>query len=312
MVGIVVIMISTLGVAVLNTDGTVDEPHVNIQTIVDTGSNSIYITHGNGEPVCAEEMKLVVTIDGVAYTVPPDMIPALMNNQNTWKLGDTIILNTKNLWGIQLKGYDQMDICITHPPSQTVMTHGDIKATIQPLILPDGSILTATYWIPPFSKVADHSYTPGGVPGSARLSDVMVIGDGNSTVFYPAPNRTSYQLFDFGMSTHYLDILNIDYDQSKPDEVVFSNVKLKIVYTTHDASIQDVLIHVWDESDGTYHNYTLAGCPSSYETYDTPLPHITTLKDIQGLKIYIDAIRNTGEAEDKYIGIDYLAIHLEN
>ncbi|TAH65840.1 MAG: type IV pilin, partial [Methanosarcina mazei] len=65
--GIVVIMLSALGVAVFSMEGPDDVPHTNVQEILDISNNTIYLKHNGGEPVSTENFKIIANINGMRH-----------------------------------------------------------------------------------------------------------------------------------------------------------------------------------------------------------------------------------------------------
>lgn len=317
--GIVIIMLSVLGTSIFSMDGPADVPNTKIQAWMDSSENKIYLKHSGGEFLDTKDCEILLNFRGEKYVYPSEMIFEGLGNENIWRLGEVLTIDARNIWGMDIKNTDDVELFLIDVPSK------------QPIQV---SRLTPNYetepllkiWITPNGNVIDTSGSGSennpkkgyGSPLQVRFvdsttddvpqNDKMDNEDRHCTTYYPPSgdelNASIYQEFDF-------DIVPPDYGLTPGDSL--SNVTLKIVYYAHDKSVKKMKVKFYTEKLGWLYNNK--ECPKYPSVFGTELFNLTgyvnSTEDLANLKIRIEAVTNASEPAKKEIFIDYMALWIE-
>jgi FlaG/FlaF family flagellin (archaellin) len=317
--GIVVIMLSTLGVYVFSMEGPDDVPHTNVQEIMDISTDTIYLKNNGGEPVSTENLRIIVNINDRKYEYPSSKIYESLRNSNVWKMGDTIEINTKDTWGINLRNNDKVELFLVDAPSNELIQ----KSTLTNMLLKDPEL---SLHLTPMGDITDTSESKKDEKGYGNRIQVRVVDstktddatdpkiakeDRKCTTYYPAKdtiNTSIYQQLDFGIKPRAYGIRQGD---------TFSNVSLIIVYYSNDNSIKEFRLKFYDIDEygngkWVYYSNQLPKHTDQFESETIDLTeYINTPKDLESFKVRIEASTESSESAGKAIFIDYMALWLE-
>lgn len=317
LVGIVVLMLSSLSVFVFSQEGPADVPHTNVQEIMDTSTDTISLKHGGGEPIRAEDAEIIVNINGKKYVYTSSQIYESLGNSSAWEVGETIEINTMSLWTVNLKNSDEVELYLVDIPSNELIQKSRLTTEFQKR----AGLAT---WLTPMGKISD---TSGGYGDNkqAYASDSNTTdakGDDNEnkkcTTHYPPKNVTKpgiYQEFDFGFNPIAYGV--------RPDDT-FCNVTLVISYYCHDTSIKEIKLKFYDIDEYGHGEWVYYTEPI-YDPYTDDsdantefvfksinlTDHINTYDDLANFKVRIEASTTGAESSKKQISIDYLALWVE-
>jgi FlaG/FlaF family flagellin (archaellin) len=322
LVGIVVIMLSVLGVSVFAQDGPDDVPHTNVQEIMDTSTDTIYLKHNGGEPISTEDAEIIVNINGRKYEYNSSQIYENLGNSSVWKIGDTIEINTMSTWTVNLQNNDRVELFLVDTPSNELIQKSRLTTRFQNepkftiTLTPMGEITDTS------SSAKDESKKGYGKKWQSRIPD----GESNPnkeiqkdkenrncTTYYPPLegeiNTSIYQEFDFGIKPTAYGI--------RPGDT-FVNVTLIIVYYTHDASYSNFKLKFYDtdehgHGEWVYYKEDLPEHNSIFEPEFINLTdYIYTPTDLANFKVRIEAVRDDNQANsEKEIMIDYMGLWVE-
>ncbi|HEX2956437.1 MAG TPA: type IV pilin N-terminal domain-containing protein [Chitinispirillaceae bacterium] len=287
---IAVIVAGVFSTVVFSLDRPVDSPHVVVEKWARAPTDIIYIRHCGGDVVDTDELKIIASIDGSSYEYSPTNVSSSLN-KSIWELGDTIAINASDKWGVSLTKGDPVYLHMVDTDSKQVFRK--VK------VIPGGG--SSGGWIPP-AQVYENS------AGSSNITDVIKEGDGNHTHYLvlkkntPGENDT-HELFTFGVNM-------ADYDYRLGEPV--SNVKLKIVYETHDNSFLYIRLKIFDAYPlgEWYIEESQMNESSSPVVFERDLTsRINTIEDIERLKVKIEAVGNAASAKE--VNIDYIAVSFE-
>lgn len=318
--GIVVIMLSVLSVFVFSQDGPADVPHTNVLEIMDTSTDMIYLKHNGGEPISPEDAEIIVNINGKKYVYTSSQIYESLGNSNVWEFGDTIEINLRNTWGVDLKNNDDVELFLVDTPSNELIQKSTLKSVFQKE--PDLNIC-----LTPMGDITDTSISGKNKKGHGEKWQVNSknsgkdeykkdIEDQNCTTYYPPTkgiNTGIYQEFDF-------EIKPIAYGIRPGD--VFYNVTLVIVYYTHDSSGKssdsDVIklkyYDTYENGNGewVYYDGILGAHNSDFAPeYINLTDRINTPADLVNFKVRIEASTEANENAEKELNIDYMGLWVE-
>ena len=150
LVGIVVIMLSVLSVFVFSQGGPDDVPHTDVQEIMDTSTDTIYLKHSGGEPISVEDVEIIVNINSKKYIYTSPQIYGSLGNSSVWEVGDTIEINTMSTWTVNLKNSDEVELFLVDTPSKELIQKGRLTTEFQKR----PSLAT---WLTPMGEISDTS-----------------------------------------------------------------------------------------------------------------------------------------------------------
>ncbi|AKB73364.1 hypothetical protein MSLAZ_0103 [Methanosarcina lacustris Z-7289] len=315
LVGIAVIMLSSLSVFVFSQDGPADIPHTDVLEIMDTSTDTICLKHGGGEPIRAEDAEIILNINGKKYVYTSSQIYKSLGNRSVWDVGDTIEINTMSTWTVDLKNRDEVELYLVDTPSKELIRKSSLTTEFQKR----AGLAT---WLTPMGEISDTS-TGYGDNKQAHASDSNTEdakGDDNEnkncTTHYPPENATNpgiYQEFDFGFNPIAYGV--------RPDDT-FCNVTLVISYYCHDSSIKEIKLKFYDideygnekwvYSEPIYNPVTDNAANSNFLFKSINLTdHINTYDDLANFKVRIEASTTANPSAKKQISIDYMALWVE-
>ncbi|AKB17023.1 hypothetical protein MSWHS_0160 [Methanosarcina sp. WWM596] len=310
-------MLSVLSISVISQEGPANVPHTNVQEIMDTSTDTIYLKHNGGEPISPEDAEIIVNINGKKYIYTSSQIYASLGNNNVWKIGDTIEINTIKTWGVPLNNDDQVELFLVDTPSNELIQKSTLTTEFQKM--PDLKIL-----LTPMGDITDTSGSKKDTKGYGNKIQVRFVDctktedatdpkitkeDRNCTTYYPNKttiNTSIYQELDFKIKPIAWGI--------RPGDT-FCNVTLIIVYYSNDKSIKDFRLKFYDineygQGEWVYYENQLPKHTDQFESESINLTdHINTPADLANFKVRIEA--STTSSDDKAIFIDYMGLWVE-
>ncbi len=333
MISIVVIAFSTIAVTVFSDGGAVKPehtPNTDLRENINTDTNDIQIFHSGGETIDLSAIKIVLNVNGLQVVPPydrfnfqvkdPDGTLRVKNSDGTFKsknsdgiyfsnnvfgLGDCIIINTDTTPDpanptkkLDLKSTDDIDMFFVDMPSEQV---------IQKAVLQKGSRESNfPYWITPhpYGSAYDSS-TDEWLP--TELVDG--INDNVMTDCKMYKDQWSHETFTFGIDQYGLNLKDL-----------LTKVELKIVYTVHDNSQQQLTLEINDKNPDTWVNIVPSDINlENYKTItetDEELPvfdiidQVNTFEELRNLQVRFSAYGNA-DSNNKFGWVDFIAIHVE-
>jgi len=317
LVGIVVIMLSVLGVFVYSQDGPADVPHTDVQEIMETSTDTIYLKHNGGEPISSRDAEIIVNINGKKYVFTSPQIYESLGNSNVWEVGDTIEINTMKSWGVTLNNNDEVELFLVDTPSNELIQKSTLTTKSQKK--PDLEI-----WLTPMGNITDTSLSTKDEKGHADKKQVLHPDAGepnklphtnenrNCTTYYPpkgAINTSTYEEFDFGIKPAAYGL--------RPGDTLV-NVTLIIVYYTKDSSEGDnIKLKFYDtdehgHGEWVYYDEILPAHNTKFESETIDLTdYINTPVDLANFKVRIEASTSANPNAGKEINIDYMGLWVE-
>jgi hypothetical protein len=295
LIGIVVIVFGMLATMVFSLDRPVDSPHVAVEKWARAPTDTIYIRHCGGDVIDVDDLKIMVYINGSSYVYSQADVSGCLN-KNFWDLGDVITINTNDKWGVPLKkGY---------PVFLHLVDMGSKQVFRQVEVIPGGGSFGD--WLPP-ARVDENS-------GFSNITDVIKENDSKSTTYIvPKKNKDTNFSFDTGEEFDFgINMADYDYRIGEP----VSNVKLKIVYKTHDQSFLGIKLKIYDAypspGEWYYENETMSETNKNWVTYVTNISdHMNTTQDVEGLRVRLEAVGNAAIGAEKELNVDYIAVSFE-
>jgi FlaG/FlaF family flagellin (archaellin) len=118
--GIFVIFFGSLCVSLCSFDAPQSTHHISAEEWVDASSDTIYLRHGGGEPIDAENLKILVEVNGDSYEYSPGDISENLG-KNLWELADVIEINANEEWGVGIPYEGAVDVKLIDTGSKVVI-----------------------------------------------------------------------------------------------------------------------------------------------------------------------------------------------
>lgn len=199
---IAVLAFSTASVFVLSTyQGATDTPHVDVDGWVDVESDVITLRHSGGEIVDSDNIKIILDVNGTRRELSPEQVRSIMSS-DTWRLGDTININTSSLWSTNISENDYVGAAIVHTASSVVMKSGTLLG-VEGQNSPGNDNGSEEPPTPPSTQI----FTPISVidqsEGTATVENVSTYDDSSYTRYNKASDdfdTDRFQQFNFSPS----------------------------------------------------------------------------------------------------------------
>ena len=121
MTTIAVLLLSSIAVFIFSYEGPANVPRTQVKEWMDTQTDTIYLEHSGGEFIETESLEIVANINDNRYTYSSPQIYANLGNRSTWELGDTIEIDTKAEWGVDIVEGDEVNVYLIDTPSKEVI-----------------------------------------------------------------------------------------------------------------------------------------------------------------------------------------------
>lgn len=317
MISIVVLAFSTIAITVFSDGGAVKPehtPNTDLRESINADTNDILIVHSGGEAIDLSAIEIILNVNGLQVVPPYDMSMSSFtvkdpdgddSDSSVFRLGDCIIINTNTTTDpadsnkkLDLKTSDDIEMFFVDKPSQQVIQKAVLQKGIRQSEYP--------YWITPhpYGSVYDNS-TDEWQP--TELVDG--IGDNLLTDCEIYKDNWSSQNFTFGIDEYGLDLKN-----------PLTKVELKIVYTIHDNSQQDLTLEINDKNPDEWINIVPSNVDlEKYKTItetDQNLPTfslitwVNTTEELRNLTVRFSAFGNA-DSGNKVGWVDFIGIHVE-
>jgi hypothetical protein len=303
--GVVIIMLSTLGVYVFAMESPDDVPHTRLQAWTNNSENKIYLKQTGGEFLITKDCEILLNSNGKKYDYSSEKIFRGLGNESVWGLGEVLTIDTDSEWGLNIKSDDEIELFLVDSPSKQPIQV--FKLTKEDQVRPSLKI-----WITPKGNITDTSGGYGELRQVQKNDSVTpedVLSNMNDkdrpcTVYHPSLNHlnsSEYQEFEF-------DINPLEYGVD-PD-YTFSNVTLKIIYHSHDVATKQIKMEIYTESRGwEYLAEDLPPQTSTFTAEDYNLTdYIHNAEELMSFRIRIEAWATN---DQKNIYIDYMALWIE-
>lgn len=327
MMSIVVIAFSTIAVTVFSDGGAVKPEHIpntdlreNIK-YVDNDVYAIQIVHSGGEAIDLKAIEILLNVNGkqlLPYNTSnfevqnPDGTFRIKNSDGTFKvdnpngpdyinnvfsLGDCIVIytteDTITVTGekIDLKKWDDIDMFFIDKPSQQA---------IQRAVLQKGSGEFPDWITPyPYGSVYDNSTDPDQWLPTELVDGIDDKLFTNTSVQHKVWISENYT---FGIA---------EYDLGTSDSL--TNVILKVVYNSHDDSLQNITLSIYNGSAWTMIAHSMEekirddDDPVEYHIED----YVKNTTELENLVVSFSAIGNAATGSKKANWIDFVGIQVK-
>ena len=174
--GIIVIMLSSVAVALYSIEEPVNTPHASVEELVDASSSTIYLKHVGGEPIPVEDMKISININGESYVYSPDDISENMAGKKMWEIADVIEIDTDEEWSIGIENENDVTVKIIEMASKEVLPKYRITSSSE-------------------DELYFRIYSSSGPGGSISREGMIYVTPNSSESFSIVPN-SNYNILD--------------------------------------------------------------------------------------------------------------------
>ena len=139
---VAVIAFSVVAVFIFSQAGPQEKVHADIQGWVGVDSDTIYLRHAGGEAINILQIGLLLDINGTRREITAQELAQIKGNDN-WVLGETIMINTSDLWTYDIGRDDNIAVTLLDTGSNLVIKSGTLLGSDQAVVTtPGGPTLT--------------------------------------------------------------------------------------------------------------------------------------------------------------------------
>lgn len=291
MTAIAFLAFGIIAVFVLSFQGTTT-PHVDIDGWVDVNDDTVHVRHSGGNNVDTSYIRILLNLNGTRKALSPDEVHTILKS-STWGLGDTIIINTSQLWSITISEDDYVDETVVHTGENIVMVKGVLLGEVSGVIE-----MTPNPASTPTPTPSGRTFTPTSVNdtsgGNCTVGQLGTDGDSLYTT-YDIPKQkdydeTVYQQFNFTPG------------------ITFAPTRVLIRINHSDTKANSVKIQVWEQNASAWHDETIARRKKWKLDEVDVSSYINTQTDVNNLTVRYLAYTN---AAKKNSNIEYAAVYVE-
>ncbi|WP_340817903.1 type IV pilin N-terminal domain-containing protein [Methanolobus sp. WCC4] len=122
---IAVIAFSVVAVSVFSYMDPQEQVHADIQGWVDVDSDTVYLRHAGGERVDIIKTRVLLDINGTRREVSSSELETIKGS-DIWDLGETILINTSQLWSVDIGEDDNVALIMLTTNSNLVIKSGTL------------------------------------------------------------------------------------------------------------------------------------------------------------------------------------------
>ncbi|SFM56194.1 type IV pilin N-terminal domain-containing protein [Methanolobus profundi] len=127
---IAVLAFSVIAVSVFSYADPQEQVHADIQGWVDVDSDTVYLRHAGGERVDITKTRVLLDINGTRWELSSSELE-LVKGSDIWDLGETIMINTSDLWSQSIGEDDNVAIIMLTTDSNLVIKSGTLLGEAQ-------------------------------------------------------------------------------------------------------------------------------------------------------------------------------------
>ncbi|WMW23222.1 type IV pilin N-terminal domain-containing protein [Methanolobus mangrovi] len=151
MTAIAVLAFSVVAVFIFSYASPQEKVHADIQGWADVDSDTIYLRHTGGETIDVSGIRIVLNINGTRRDLTSSELIQIKGN-TAWNLGETIRINTSELWSDSIGQNDYVGIVMITTDSNFVLKSGTLLGDVSNVISStNGSTPTPTLTAPVLS-----------------------------------------------------------------------------------------------------------------------------------------------------------------
>lgn len=125
MTAVAVLAFSVIAVFILSYAAPQEKVYADFQGWVSVDSDTVHLLHVGGENIDVSRTRMVITINGNMREIPPTQLQNIKGS-NTWVLGETIEINTSQLWNENINEDDHVAATLVSTGSNLVIKSGTL------------------------------------------------------------------------------------------------------------------------------------------------------------------------------------------
>ncbi len=185
MTAIAVLAFSIVAVFILSYASPQEKVHADIQGWVDVDSDTIYLRHTGGETIDVSGIRIVLDINGTRRDLTSSELVQIKGN-TAWNLGETIGINTSELWSDSIDQNDYVGMVMITTDSNFVLKSGTLLGDASNVISStNGSTPTPTLTAPvlsgqnpptPYESTTSQSVTFSATSSQSSINEFLLNG----------------------------------------------------------------------------------------------------------------------------------------
>ena len=300
MTAIAVLAFSIVAVFIFSYASPQEKVHADIQGWVDVDSDTIYLRHTGGETIDVSGIRIVLDINGIRKDLTSSELVQIKGN-TVWNLGETIRINTSELWSDNIGQNDYVGIVIITTDSNFVLKSGTLLGDASDVISsPNGStptptapVLSGQNPLTPYQSNTSQSVTFSAISSQSSINEFLLNGQHIAWSNGTSPSYTNTSVSE-GIYTVTLiarntadsmltDSLTWTWTVTSPTSTTFSGINMFLQKNAKGGYI----------ADGDYLKFRTGG-GNSYITIDGIRTYIPNNREVM---LVMNGQQTTGEID---------------
>jgi Protein of unknown function (DUF1628). len=198
MTAIAVLAFSIVAVFIFSYASPQEKVHADIQGWVDVDSDTIYLRHTGGETIDVSGIRIVLDINGTRRDLTSSELVQIKGN-TAWNLGETIRINTSELWSDSIDQNDYVGMVMITTDSNFVVKSGTLLGDVSNVISsPNGStptisapVLSGQDPLNPYESTTSQSVTFSAISSQSSINEFLLNGQHLSWSNGTSPSYTN-------------------------------------------------------------------------------------------------------------------------
>jgi FlaG/FlaF family flagellin (archaellin) len=181
MTAIAVLAFAVIAVFILSYASPQEKVHADVQGWVSVTSDTVYLRHAGGQVIDITKSRMVLSINGTRRDLTPSELEHIIKSTH-WKLGETIIINTSELWGDSISQDDHIAVTMVNTDSNLVIKSGTLLGDAQNLessvvgTVPTAPVLSAQDPSSPYVSNISESVTFSASSSQSSINHFLLNG----------------------------------------------------------------------------------------------------------------------------------------
>jgi len=255
---VAVIAFSVVAVFIFSQAGPQEKVHADIQGWVGVDSDTIYLRHAGGEAVNILHTGLLLDINGTRRQITAQDLAQIKGSDN-WVLGETIMINTSDLWTYDIGRDDNIAVTLLDTGTNLVIKSGTLLGSDQAVVTTPGGqtpvapLLSGRNPPTPYQSNTSQPVTFSASSSQASINEFLLNGQ---HVAWSNGTSPSYTNTSASTGTYNLALIARNPENSSLTDSMEWTWTVVDVSTGHNASGVDMRLQKSDKggyiSDGDY------------------------------------------------------------
>ncbi len=180
---IAVLAFSVIAVSIFSYAEPQERVHADIQGWVDVDSDTVYLRHIGGERIDLSNTRVLLDINETRRALSPDDLEQIKGN-SIWDLGETIMINTSELWSQDIVEDDNIALIMLTTDSNLVIKSGTLLGDTHNVVgggggngtTPTAPVLSGQNPLTPYESTTSDTVTFSATSSQSSINEFLLDG----------------------------------------------------------------------------------------------------------------------------------------